>query len=93
MACLAGVLIIVSYNMSEWRVPFVDEESEKRCHRIAGHFLPDCYLRLDDCHRDRTDHRLRTLHETCGRNHEISVITDEIDPNNESDIAVMTKTS
>ena len=44
MACLAGVLVIVSYNMSGWRTA---EESEIRRHRIADHFLPDSYFRLN----------------------------------------------
>ena len=49
--------------------PRVKVESEIRCHRTADYFLPHCYLRLDSCHRSRTDHRLRTLHETCHGNY------------------------
>lgn len=51
MACLAGVLVIVSYNMSGWRTfKALLKKSEIRRHRIADYLLPDSYFRLNHCY-------------------------------------------
>ena len=65
------------------------EESEIGRYRTAYHVLPDRYLRPDCRYRGR-DWSLpaSSLWKRVMETTEISVITDEIDPNKESDIAV-----
>lgn len=48
MACLAGVLVIVSYNMSGWRTfKALLKKSEIGRDSVIDHFLPDSHFRLD----------------------------------------------
>ena len=78
MACLAGVLVIVSYNMSEWRTFKALLKNPKSdvtvllTIAIEVGLVIACILFM------------RRVMETT----EISVIKDEIDPNDELDIAV-----
>ena len=66
MACLAGVLVIVSYNMSGWRVfRALLKNPKSGRYRTAYHVLPDRYLRPDCRYRGRIGHCLRPLYEAC----------------------------
>ena len=50
MGCLAGVLVVVSYNMSGWRVfkaLLKNPKSER--YRVTDNLLPNSYLRPDSC--------------------------------------------
>ena len=50
MACLAAVLIVVSYNMSGWRTIRLDfPQPQERHLRARGNIPSDRNLRPDDC--------------------------------------------
>lgn len=93
MACLAGVLIIVAYNMSEWRTfraLFRNPKSDVAVLLITF-FLTvifDLTVAIEVGLVIASLLFMRRVAETTN----ISVITDEIDPNSELDIAVHEET-
>ncbi len=89
MACLAGVLVIVSYNMSEWRTFRVLMKNPKSDVTVLliTFFLTvifDLTVAIEIGLVIACLLFMRRIMETTN----ISVIRDEIDPNKESDIAV-----
>ena len=70
MACLAGVLVIVAYNMSEWRTFRALMSNPSGRSRAAGHVPADRPVRPDRRHRGRTGDRLPAVHAPRGRNDE-----------------------
>ena len=62
MACLAGVLVVVSYGMSGWRSFLALMKNPK--------LAADHPLRPDHSHRGWTAHRLLALHEAYGGDHQ-----------------------
>mgnify|MGYP001182052053 CR=1 FL=1 len=88
MACLAGVLIIVSYNMSEWRTfrSLMKNPKSDVSVLLVTFFLTvifDLTIAIEVGLVIACVLFMRRVMETT----EISVIKDEIDPNTESDIA------
>ena len=89
MACLAGVLVIVSYNMSGWRVfrALLKNPKSDVTVLLITFFLTvifDLTVAIEVGLVIACVLFMKRVMETT----EISVITDEIDPNKESDIAV-----
>lgn len=89
MACLAGVLIIVSYNMSEWRTfkALLKNPKSDVTVLLITFFLTiifDLTIAIEVGLVIACILFMRRVMETT----EISVIKDEIDPNDELDIAV-----
>ena len=89
MACLAGVLVIVSYNMSGWRVfkALLKNPKSDVTVLLITFFLTvifDLTVAIEVGLIIACVLFMKRVMETT----EISVITDEIDPNKESDIAV-----
>ena len=89
MACLAGVLVIVSYNMSGWRVfkALLKNPKSDVTVLLITFFLTvifDLTVAIEIGLIIACVLFMKRVMETT----EISVITDEIDPNKESDIAV-----
>ena len=89
MACLAGVLVIVSYNMSGWRTFLALMKNPKSDVTVLliTFFLTvifDLTVAIEVGLLIACVLFMKRVMETT----EISVITDEIDPNKESDIAV-----
>ena len=89
MACLAGVLVIVSYNMSGWRVfkGLLKNPKSDVTVLLITFFLTvifDLTVAIEVGLVIACVLFMKRVMETT----EISVITDEIDPNKESDIAV-----
>ena len=89
MACLAGVLVIVSYNMSEWRTfkALLKNPKSDVTVLLITFFLTiifDLTIALEVGLVIACILFMRRVMETT----EISVIKDEIDPNDELDIAV-----
>ena len=89
MACLAGVLVVVSYNMSEWRTfrALLRNPKSDITVLLITFFLPvifDLTVAIEVGLVIACLLFMRRVAETT----EISVITDEINPNEELDIAV-----
>ena len=89
MACLAGVLVVVSYNMSGWRTfrALLKNPKSDVTVLLITFFLTvifDLTIAIGVGLVIACVLFMRRVMETT----EISVITDEIDPNNESDIQV-----
>lgn len=89
MACLAGVLVIVSYNMSEWRTfrALMKNPKSDIAVLLITFFLTvifDLTIAIEVGLVIACLLFMRRVAETT----EISFITDEIDPNEELDIAV-----
>lgn len=89
MACLAGVLVIVSYNMSGWRVfkGLLKNPKSDVAVLLITFFLTvifDLTVAIEVGLIIACVLFMKRVMETT----EISVITDEIDPNKESDLAV-----
>lgn len=89
MACLAGVLVIVSYNMSEWRTfkALLKNPKSDVTVLLITFFLTiifDLTIAIEVGLVIACIQFMRRVMETT----EISVIKDEIDPNDELDIAV-----
>ena len=89
MACLAGVLVIVSYNMSEWRTfkALLKNPKSDGTVLVITFFLTiifDLTIAIEVGLVIACILFMRRVMETT----EISVIKDEIDPNDELDIAV-----
>ena len=89
MACLAGVLVIVSYNMSEWRTfkALLKNPKSDVTGLLITFFLTiifDLTIAIEVGLVIACILFMRRVMETT----EISVIKDEIDPNDELDIAV-----
>ena len=89
MACLAGVLVIVSYNMSEWRTfkALLKNPKSDVTVLLISFFLTiifDLTIAIEVGLVIACILFMRRVMETT----EISVIKDEIDPNDELDIAV-----
>lgn len=89
MACLAGVLVIVSYNMSEWRTfkALLKNPKSDMTVLLITFFLTiifDLTIAIEVGLVIACILFMRRVMETT----EISVIKDEIDPNDELDIAV-----
>ena len=89
MACLAGVLVIVSYNMSEWRTfkALLKNPKSDETVLLITFFLTiifDLTIAIEVGLVIACILFMRRVMETT----EISVIKDEIDPNDELDIAV-----
>lgn len=89
MACLAGVLVIVSYNMSEWRTfkALLKNPKSDVTVLLITFFLTiifDLIIAIEVGLVIACILFMRRVMETT----EISVIKDEIDPNDELDIAV-----
>ena len=89
MACLAGVLVIVSYNMSGWRIfkALLKNPKSDVTVLLITFFLTvifDLTVAIEVGLIIACVLFMKRVMETT----EISVITDEIDPNKESDIAV-----
>lgn len=89
MACLAGVLVIVSYNMSEWRTfkALLKNPKSDVTVLLITFFLTiifDLTIAIEVGLMIACILFMRRVMETT----EISVIKDEIDPNDELDIAV-----
>ena len=89
MACLAGVLVIVSYNMSGWRVfkALLKNPKSDVTVLLITFFLTvifDLTVAIEVGLIIACVLFMKRVMETT----EISVITDEIDPNKESDLAV-----
>ena len=89
MACLAGVLVIVSYNMSEWRTfkALLKNPKSDVTVLLITFFLTiifDLTIAIEGGLVIACILFMRRVMETT----EISVIKDEIDPNDELDIAV-----
>ncbi|MGZ2622763.1 sulfate permease [Bacteroides fragilis] len=89
MACLAGVLVIVSYNMSEWRTfkALLKNPKSDVTVLLITFFLTiifDLTIAIEVGLLIACILFMRRVMETT----EISVIKDEIDPNDELDIAV-----
>lgn len=89
MACLAGVLVIVSYNMSEWRTfkALLKNPKSDVTVLLITFFLTiifDLTIAIEVGLVTACILFMRRVMETT----EISVIKDEIDPNDELDIAV-----
>ena len=89
MACLAGVLVIVSYNMSEWRTfkALLKNPKSDVTVLLITFFLTiifDLTIAIEVGLVIACILFMRRVMETTG----ISVIKDEIDPNDELDIAV-----
>ena len=89
MACLAGVLVIVSYNMSEWRTfkALLKNPKSDVTVLLITFFLTiifDLTIAIEVGLVIACILFMRRVMETT----EISVIKDEIDPNDEPDIAV-----
>ncbi len=89
MACLAGVLVVVSYNMSEWRTfrALMKNPKSDIAVLLITFFLTvifDLTIAIEVGLVIACLLFMRRVAETT----EISVITDEIDPNMELDIAV-----
>ena len=89
MACLAGVLVIVSYNMSGWRVfrALLKNPKSDVTVLLITFFLTvifDLTVAIEVGLVIACVLFMKRVMETT----EISVITDEIDPNKESDLAV-----
>ena len=89
MACLAGVLVIVSYNMSEWRTfkALLKNPTSDVTVLLITFFLTiifDLTIAIEVGLVIACILFMRRVMETT----EISVIKDEIDPNDELDIAV-----
>ncbi len=89
MACLAGVLVIVSYNMSEWRTfkALLKNPKSDVTVLLITFFLTiifDLTIAIEAGLVIACILFMRRVMETT----EISVIKDEIDPNDELDIAV-----
>ena len=89
MACLAGVLVVVSYNMSEWRTfrAFLRNPKSDITVLLITFFLTvifDLTVAIEVGLVIACLLFMRRVAETT----EISVITDEINPNEELDIAV-----
>ena len=89
MACLAGVLVIVSYNMSEWRTfkALLKNPKSDVAVLLITFFLTiifDLTIAIEVGLVIACILFMRRVMETT----EISVIKDEIDPNDELDIAV-----
>lgn len=92
MACLAGVLVIVSYNMSEWRTfkALLKNPKSDVTVLLITFFLTiifDLTIAIEVGLVIACILFMRRVMETT----EISVIKDEIDPNDELDIAVCEK--
>ena len=89
MACLAGVLVIVSYNMSGWRVfkGLLNNPKSDVAVLLITFFLTvifDLTVAIEVGLVIACVLFMKRVMETT----KISVITDEIDPNNESDLEV-----
>ena len=89
MACLAGVLVIVSYNMSGWRVfkGVLKNPKSDEAVLLITFFLTvifDLTVAIEVGLVIACVLFMKRVMETT----KISVITDEIDPNNESDLEV-----
>ena len=89
MACLAGVLVIVSYNMSGWRVfkGLLKNPKSDVAVLLIAFFLTvifDLTVAIEVGLVIACVLFMKRVMETT----KISVITDEIDPNNESDLEV-----
>lgn len=89
MACLAGVLVIVSYNMSGWRVfkGLLKNPKSDVAVLLITFFLTvifDLTVAIEVGLVTACVLFMKRVMETT----KISVITDEIDPNNESDLEV-----
>lgn len=94
MACLAGVLVIVSYNMSEWRTfkALLKNPKSDVTVLLITFFLTiifDLTIAIEVGLVIACILFMRRVMETT----EISVIKDEIDPNDELDIAVCRRAS
>ena len=89
MACLAGVLVIVSYNMSGWRVfkgLLKNPKSDVAVLLIT--FFPTVIFDLTVAIEVGLVIACVLFMKRVMETTKISVITDEIDPNNESDLEV-----
>ena len=65
MACLAGVLVVVSYNMSGWRTFRALLRTPLGCRGAVGHLPADGHHRPDGGHRGGAAHRLRAVPAAC----------------------------